>query len=102
MAPKAMIAFGLVLATIYLVLAIVAVILDRKETGGGWITLRGMASYLITLPVSAVGELISMKPDFRRNVDMAFVIGLCTVLVYFCGASIGKLARLAFPAVERG
>lgn len=91
--------FGLILAFIYLVPAVWIVLGERKGgSGGGWISLTGMASYLATLPVSFVGEMMGAKPDFRRNVDMAFAISVCSTLVYLLGAGIGKLARLMFSS----
>ncbi len=87
----------MILALLYLVPAIWIVLGERKGgSGGGWISLTGMASYLATFPVSFVGELLGAKPDFRRNLDMAFAISICTALVYLLGAGIGKLARLIF------
>jgi hypothetical protein len=87
---------GAVLAFLYVVLATCVVLSDRKGGGGGWISLSGMASFLITFPVSLAGELLGMKPDFRRNLDMAFAIIVCAGLVYLLGAGLGKLARLMF------
>ena len=55
-----------------------------------------MGAFLITLPVSAAGEALGMRPDYRRNLDMTFAIGLCSALVYLAGAGLGKLARLIF------
>ncbi len=88
--------FGAVLAVLYLAVAIWIVRQDRQSRGGGWITLNGMASSLITLPVSVIGEKLGARPDYRRNVDMTFAIGVCTVLLYFTGAGLGKLAHFIF------
>ncbi len=88
--------FGAVVAIVYLVVAVVAVVSDRRESGGGWISLRGMGAFLVTFPVSCLGEAIGLKPDYRRNSDMAFAIGVCMVLVYFLGAGIARLARALF------
>ena len=91
--------FGAVLALLYLVAAIWIVLGERKGgSGGGWISLTGMASYLATFPVSVVGEFLGAKPDFRRNLDMGFALMVCTALVYLTGAGIGKLARLIFSS----
>ena len=90
------------LAGLYLTLAIFAVAIDRKESGGGWITLHGMASFVVTLPVSLLGEKLNLKPDYRRNLDMILVIGICFTLVYFAGAGVAKLTRLAFSAAGKG
>ena len=89
--------FGAILAVAYAILAVAAVAADRAPGGGGgWISLSGMISFLITFPVSLAGELIGAKPDFRRNLDMAFAISFCTVMIYFVGAGLGKLTRLIF------
>ena len=88
--------FGLILATLYVVVAVLVVREDRRSTAGGWITLRGLGTYLITLPVSALGEKLGVQPDYRRNLDMAFAIGVCGLLVYIIGAGLGKIALLVF------
>jgi hypothetical protein len=89
--------FGAILAAIYATFAIVAVTSDRDpSSGGGWISLRGMISFLATFPVSAFGEMMGTKLDYRRNLDMAFAISVCSVLIYFVGAGIGKIVRLIF------
>jgi hypothetical protein len=61
-----------------------------------------VASHLITFQPSGAGDLISIKPDYGRNVDMPFVMMLCTALVYFADAGADGLARLALPTVEHG
>ncbi len=88
--------FGLVLAVIYIAVAIFVVADDRSSTTGGWISLHGIPTFLITFPVAFIGEKLGMRPDFRRNADMAFVIGVCAVLVYFIGVGQVKLARILF------
>ena len=87
--------FGFILAALYVIVAVVVVVSERGESGGGgWISLKGMGSYLITFPVSLLGEKLGMRPDFRRNLDMAFAIGVCAVLVYFMGAGLAKIMRV--------
>ncbi len=89
--------FGAILAVIYVSIAIAAVVTDRAPGGGGgWISLRGIVSYLATFPVSAPLELMGSKLDYRRNLDMAFAISVCTILIYLLGAGLGKIARLIF------
>jgi hypothetical protein len=90
--------FGAIVTAIYVVIAVAITLQERRHTGGGWITLEGIGSYLITFPVSFLGERLGMRPDFRRNLDMAFAIGVCAVLLYLVGAGLGKLARLIFSA----
>jgi hypothetical protein len=91
--------FGLIFTGLYMVVAILVVRGDRQSTAGGWITLQGIGAYVITLPVSAVGEKLGVRPDYRRNVDMSIAIGICAILVYFIGAGLGKLAQLIFNPV---
>lgn len=88
--------FGLVLAVIYIAVAIFVVAGDRSSTSGGWINLHGILAFLITFPISFIGEKLGMRPDFRRNADMAFAIGVCAVLVYFIGVGLVKLTRILF------
>ena len=88
--------FGAILAVIYIAVAIYAVHDDRTTQGGGWISLNGMATAIVTFPVTLLGEMLGMKPDYRRNLDMVFAIGMCAMLVYFLGAGLAKLARALF------
>lgn len=85
--------FGAILALVYVVLAVFVVAGDRGQTSGGWITLNGIGSFLITFPVSLAGEKLNMRPDFRRNIDMGFAIAVCAVMIYLLGAGLGRLAR---------
>ena len=88
--------FGAVLAVIYIAVAVFIVGGDRGKVGTGWASLNGITTFLITFPVSLIGEKLGMRVDFRRNADMAFAIGVCAVLTYFLGAGLAKLARLIF------
>ncbi len=95
--------FGAVLAAIYISVAVYAVASDRTSSGGGgWITLKGMGAAIVTLPITFLGEALGMKPDYRRNLDMAFAIGTCALLVYFIGAGLGWLARALFGSGNHG
>lgn len=88
--------FGAILAVIYIAVAIYAVHDDRTAQGGGWISLRGIATSIVTLPASILGAAFGMKPDYRRNLDMVFAIGVSALVVYFVGAGLAKLARTIF------
>ena len=66
---------------------------DRTAIGGGWITMRGMASFLVTFPVSAPLELLGVPLDHRRNVDMAVAIGGSAGVIYLVVAGITSLFR---------
>jgi hypothetical protein len=87
--PLAFSSVGLVLAAIYAAFAIWVVISERTSPpGGGWISLSGMASYLITFPVSAPMEILGARPDYRKNIDIGAAILVCAMLVYLLGASL--------------
>lgn len=78
---------GLTFAICYAAFAIFVVVQERKpSTGGNWITLPGMASFIVTLPVSGVCELMGAKLDSRKNTHMALAVGGCALLVYCVGA----------------
>ena len=94
--------FGAVLAVVYIVGATLLVMGDRGKGGGSWISLNGIISFLATFPVSLLGEKLGMRPDFRRNADMAFAIGVCAVLVYLLGAGLARLARAVFASGTQG
>jgi len=84
---------GGALAALYIGCAIYVVADDRKSTGGGWITMHGMATFLITFPISAPGEFLGMRPDYRRNLDMTLAIGGTAALIYLASAGVGALFR---------
>ncbi len=94
--------FGVVLVVIYIVVAMFVVASDRGHVGGTWISLDGIGTFLITFPVSFLGEKLGLRPDFRRNADMAFAIGVCAVLVYFLGVGLARLARAVFAGGGQG
>jgi heme/copper-type cytochrome/quinol oxidase subunit 4 len=88
---------GLVLAVIYIALAIWVVFTERTSSGGGgWISLNGMASYIITMPVSMPMEMLGARPDYQKTFDMAAAILICGVLVYFIGAGLEWFVRQLF------
>lgn len=83
----------------YAAFAIVVVWQDRNSTGGGWISLNGMASYLITFPISAFFDvLLSFKLDYRRNLDMAFAILGTATCVYFALFGAATLIQTMFAS----
>ncbi len=92
--------FGLVMAGLYGLTAVTTVTLERQNTSGGWITLRGMGTYLVTLPVSGIGEWLGHRFDYRRNFDMIVAVGTCTVMVYFVSAGVVKLGSLLFSGAR--
>ena len=85
------------LAALYIAVAIFAVVSDRGNSGGGgWITLEGIGAAIVTLPITAFGEALRMKPDYRCNLDMAFAIGACALPVHLAGAGLARVARTRF------
>jgi hypothetical protein len=84
---------GLVLAGLYVAGAGWVVWTERVSTGGGWINLRFMGSYLATFPVAGLAEWLGMKLDFRRTVDVAVALGACVALVYLMGWGVERLFR---------
>ena len=57
-----------------------------------------LVSYLVTFPVSALGERLGARPSYDRNIDMAFAIGGCAAIVYLIGAGLGAVAKLLFSS----
>ena len=88
---------GTALALGYSAFATWVVFTERTAVpGGGWISLKGMGSYIVTLPVSAPLEWLGGKPDYRKTWDMAVAILLCATIVYAAGAIVEWLVRMAF------
>jgi hypothetical protein len=90
--------FGAVLAITYATLAAIVVWQERRSVSRDWISLKGIASYLVTFPVSFPREYFGHKLDFRRNLDMFFAIGVCAICVYLLGAGVGKIFFFLFSA----
>jgi len=55
---------------------------DRTTSAGGWISLQGMVSALITAPVSFPLEFCGQKLDYKSNVQMGAAILVCGVIVF--------------------
>ncbi len=61
----------MVLALVYIAFAVWVVFSERTSPpGGGWISLSGMASYIVTIPVSLPMEMLGAKPDYQKTVDI--------------------------------
>ena len=91
--------FGALLAALYAIFAVMIVAADRAPgAGGGWISLAGMSSYLVTAPVSLPFELLGQKLDYKRNLDMGFAILGSSLLVYLIGAGVAWLISFIFGA----
>ena len=90
---------GAVIALIYVAIAVWVVFTERTSPpGGNWISLDGMGSYLITLPVSAPMEMLGARPDYKKTLDMGAAILACGALVYFVGAGVEWLVRQIFAS----
>ena len=88
---------GIALALVYAAIAIWVVVTERTgPAGGGWITLNGMGSYLVTLPVSAPLEMMGARPDYQKTFDMGAAILVCAIMVYWVGAGAEWLVRQLF------
>ena len=72
---------GLTLAIIYMLLAAAMVCEDRKSQTGSFISLQGMLSALVTLPVAFPLEYLGHKLNYKSNLQMAAAIAVCGTLV---------------------
>jgi hypothetical protein len=88
---------GAVLALVYVAFAIWVVFSERTSPpGGGWISLSGMASFLVTFPVSMPLELMGARPDHTKTLDIGVAILACAVLMYYIGAGLEWVVRQMF------
>ena len=93
--------FGAVLAALYAAFAVLIVAADRAPgAGGGWISLAGMSSYLVTAPVSLPFEFLGQKLEYKRNLDMGFAIFGCSMIVYLVGAALAWIISLIVGALR--
>lgn len=65
---------GLLVGLVYAVLAAIVIVKDRKTHGGGWISLSGLVSYLVTFPVSALAEKVGHRLNHQRNSHMLLAV----------------------------
>ena len=91
-------AAGLGLTLLYLLVAIFVIWQDRLHSGGDWISLNGISSYLVTFPISAACERLGRKLDFRRNVDMTLAIAGSGFLLFWLAFGIAHLLRACAAA----
>ena len=89
---------GLVVGLIYCGCAACIIHHDRTHSSGGWINLSGLVSALVTAPVWFPLEYLGMKPNFRKNSQMAALVLGCAVIVYFAIAFLVWAARSALSA----
>ena len=71
-----------IIAGVYIVLAIGLVRADRQTHTGGFISLQGMLSGLVTLPVTFLLEYCGHRINFRSNVEMGAAILGCAALFF--------------------
>ncbi len=75
---------GLWAAGIYLAGAIWVVVVDARESAtGGWISLKNMGAFLVTLPVSGPLSMMGMEPALGNPVICGLVILLTAGLIYW-------------------
>jgi len=82
----------------YVAAAIFVIWDDRTHTGAGnWISLRGMTSFLATFPISAFFDaFLSIRLDYRSNLEMGFAILGTAVCVYFACFGAATLLHTIF------
>lgn len=91
---------GLVVGLVYCGCAACIIHHDRTHSSGGWINLSGLVSALATAPVWFPLEYLGMKPDFRKNSQMAALVLACGVIVYFVVAFLVWIGRSALSASQ--
>lgn len=75
---------GLWGAGIYLVAAVAIIVWDTRESfRGGWISLKNMGAFLVTLPVSGPLAMIGIEPDLGNPVVCGVMVLLTAGLVYW-------------------
>ena len=83
---------GLWAAGIYLVGAIWVVVVDARESAtGGWISLKNMGAFLVTLPVSGPLAMMGMEPALGNPVVCGVMVLLTAGLIYgVCRLVVGR------------
>lgn len=97
---------GTVLCAIYLVIGGYVAQDEIRNAGGGWITLRGMGTFLVTAPSQLVlGNLLPWLGVPRINYSDLGVLGYSQIMlhllftamvVYFLGSGLEWVARRVF------
>ena len=67
---------------------------DRQSSTGGFITLQGMMSGIVTLPVALPLEFLGRKINYRSNWEMGTAILFCGALLF--GLSFGALKLVEY------
>jgi len=83
---------ALIVAGIYLAIATgIAVWEAMLPPSGGWISLRNMATFLATFPISAPLSMMGYQPDLDNKFIVALLLASCTGLIYKVVALIAGL-----------
>lgn len=88
--------FPIIVTVIYIGVACITILSDRRGSSGGWINLNGLATFIVTFPVSLIGEWIGAKPDHRRNADMIVTVSLCAALVFGLATGLARFVKALF------
>jgi hypothetical protein len=86
---------GLIAACAYLVLAVLFLWQDsRAATPSTWISLKSIAPFLATFPVSAPLAMFGIEPDLTSKANVALLLLATAGLIYWVVASVSRyLAR---------
>lgn len=98
--------FGLILATIYTLVAVYVLYDDRVNSGAGFISLKGLTTFLATLPAALLldklfpslnidsGQLVRDPLTPATALLFAGMVLSCAFLVYLLGALLGSLPKI--------
>ena len=83
---------GLWVAGIYIVVAVSIIVWDTRESfRGGWISLKNMGAFLVTLPVSGPLAMMGWEPDLGNPVICGLMVLSTAGLLYgFCRLVAGR------------
>lgn len=86
---------GLIAACAYLVVAVLFLWQDsRSVTPGAWISLKSIAPFLATFPVSAPLAMLGIEPDLTSKANVALLLAATAGLIFWIVASVSRyLAR---------
>jgi len=74
---------GLWAAGVYFVLAVSVIVWDARESAtGGWISLKNMGAFLVTLPVSGPLSMMGLEPNLGNPVICGLMVLLTAWLIY--------------------
>jgi hypothetical protein len=82
---------GLCVGAVYVAVAAFVIVCDRAPHRGGWISLNGILSLLVTLPIAWLAAKCGRPLDPRRTADL--VVGVLGTALLVAGG----VAALAWP-----